>query len=284
MSKQIGVLGCGWLGTPLALRLIQKGFQVRGSTTRTEKVTALKKSGIEASKIRLGESEIEGEIKSFLKGLDCLILNIPPGLRANPQGDFVAIIQLLEAHLLEAGIPHLIFVSSTSVYGNTSGEVCETNLPLPESETGKQLVAVENLLLANTSRKTQIVRPGGLLGPDRHPVFTLSGRSFHSGGNDRVNLIRLEDLLNILGLLISTGSESGTYNAVYPDHPTKRDFYTREASYFGIAPPSYSGLPEPPKGKKVLCPALQALGYRFSQSIWTTALHSGSGDPQKSTE
>jgi UDP-N-acetyl-D-mannosaminuronate dehydrogenase len=31
--KQISILGCGWLGLPLAKALLQKGFSVHGSKT-----------------------------------------------------------------------------------------------------------------------------------------------------------------------------------------------------------------------------------------------------------
>jgi 3-hydroxyisobutyrate dehydrogenase-like beta-hydroxyacid dehydrogenase len=32
-NKSISILGCGWLGVPLAKHLIQKGFSVKGSVT-----------------------------------------------------------------------------------------------------------------------------------------------------------------------------------------------------------------------------------------------------------
>ena len=32
-ENKIGVLGCGWLGFPLAKDLIKQGFKVKGSTT-----------------------------------------------------------------------------------------------------------------------------------------------------------------------------------------------------------------------------------------------------------
>ena len=35
---QVSILGCGWLGLPLAKSLIEKGFSVNGSTTSVEKI------------------------------------------------------------------------------------------------------------------------------------------------------------------------------------------------------------------------------------------------------
>ncbi|RUA14157.1 MAG: short-chain dehydrogenase, partial [Flavobacteriia bacterium] len=46
MSNSIGVLGCGWLGLPLAQRLVESGFEVHGTTTSIEKVQQLQRLGI----------------------------------------------------------------------------------------------------------------------------------------------------------------------------------------------------------------------------------------------
>lgn len=272
MSKTIGVLGCGWLGTPLAEKLLASGNRVRGSTTREEKVNSLTERGIDAHVLRLGDQEIEGHPEAFLDGLDCLVVNIPPGVRRDPKADFISRIRLLETHLHKAAIPHLVFVSSTSVYGASQESVTEADQPLPDSHTGQQLLEAEEILLGNTARTTQVLRPGGLIGPDRHPVFTLSGRNIHSDGGERVNLIRQEDLLPALEVLIANPDLSGTFNAVYPEHPSKREYYTKEATHFGIAPPVYTDNPAHLKGKKITCPALNALGYSFSHSIWSSEL------------
>ena len=46
--KVVSVIGCGWLGFPLAKLLINKGFSVKGSTTQQEKISLLENAGIEA--------------------------------------------------------------------------------------------------------------------------------------------------------------------------------------------------------------------------------------------
>mgnify|MGYP003615968040 CR=1 FL=1 len=40
---KISILGCGWLGFPLAQKLIETGYEVKGSTTSESKLEALKK-------------------------------------------------------------------------------------------------------------------------------------------------------------------------------------------------------------------------------------------------
>ena len=40
MTK-ISILGCGWLGLPLAKAIVENGFSVKGSTTSSEKIATL---------------------------------------------------------------------------------------------------------------------------------------------------------------------------------------------------------------------------------------------------
>ena len=59
--KQISILGCGWLGFPLAKSLLQKGYMVSGSTTSVEKISVLENAGITPFLIELSDVTIEGE-------------------------------------------------------------------------------------------------------------------------------------------------------------------------------------------------------------------------------
>ena len=67
MTK-ISILGCGWLGFPLAKALLEKGFSVNGSTTSTEKLLSLKNAGISPFLIELGEVANKGNVSEFLEG------------------------------------------------------------------------------------------------------------------------------------------------------------------------------------------------------------------------
>ena len=87
--KQISILGCGWLGLPLAKSLLEKRFSVKGSTTSFEKISALESNGIQPFQIELSETEIKGEIDSFLANSEILIIDIPPKLRGVSSENFV---------------------------------------------------------------------------------------------------------------------------------------------------------------------------------------------------
>ena len=63
MKAKVSVLGCGWLGKPLAIELIKNGHAVKGSTTTNEKINELKENGIEPYLIDINEL---GDISDFL--------------------------------------------------------------------------------------------------------------------------------------------------------------------------------------------------------------------------
>ena len=79
--KKIAILGCGWLGLPLAKSLLSKGYEVKGSTTSESKLDVLKNAGISPFQIQLEEHQIIGTIEDFLKETNVLVIDIPPGLR-----------------------------------------------------------------------------------------------------------------------------------------------------------------------------------------------------------
>ncbi|NAS10718.1 SDR family oxidoreductase [Poritiphilus flavus] len=238
MSEAIGILGCGWLGFPLAKTLVQKGYTVKGSTTSPAKTAQLKESGIIPYIIKLEEDSIEGN-PEFFEGLKTIVINVPPGLRGGSSSNYVSkIIQLAKA-LRTSGVSQLIFVSSTSVYGDLHGEVTEDSVPRPVTASGKQLLETEGILMEDAHFKTTVVRFGGLIGPNRHPASMLSGKMDLKNGEDPVNLIHLDDAIHMIVTILEEGYWNDLFNGVYPDHPAKRDYYTSEALKRGLEPPKY---------------------------------------------
>ena len=77
--EKIAILGCGWLGLPLAKSLLSKGYKVKGSTTSESKLEVLKNAGISPFQIQLEAHQIIGNIEDFLKETDVLVIDLPLG-------------------------------------------------------------------------------------------------------------------------------------------------------------------------------------------------------------
>ncbi|MBU2997747.1 NAD(P)H-binding protein [Cellulophaga baltica] len=250
MNKTIGIMGCGWLGLPLAKSFIKKEYTVKGTTTSKNKIESLKKEGVNAFVISLSESGITGNINDFLNDIQTLVINVPPKLRGANKENYISKMELLLSVIKKSKVKKIIFASSTAVYGNFEGDVTEATTPEPVTESGKQLLISEQLFSNETSLQTTIIRFGGLISEDRHPVTMLSKKEKIENGNMPVNLIHRNDCIRIIFEVIKNNWWQQTINAVYPHHPSKKEYYTQEASKKGLNSPDYL-LNNNRKGKKV---------------------------------
>ncbi len=241
MSKNIGVLGCGWLGLPLAEYLLKSGHRVSGSSTSKSKISMLNSKKITPYLLKVSKDGIDGDL-GFFDELDLIIIAIPPRLKSNPKKRFDLMIKQCKKVCIDHNIREVIFISSTSVYGNLSGVLTEESQLLPESISGKQLVSCENLLVNTPEFSTTILRMGGLIGADRHPIFQLSKKTFVDNPNGRVNLIHLTDCIQIINSLINRKIVNNVYNCVTPYHPSRNKYYNQIADQLGCKRAVFKGI------------------------------------------
>jgi nucleoside-diphosphate-sugar epimerase len=236
--RQISILGCGWLGFPLAKSLVKKGFSVQGSTTSSEKRSLLQNAGITPFQIALFENKIVGEIDLFLKNSEILIIDIPPKLRSDAKENFVGKIQMLIPFIEKSSVRNVLFVSSTTVYADDNTTISESTAPHPTTESGKQLLETEQLLQSNFNQTT-IVRFGGLIGEQRHPIHFLSGRKNLENADAPINLIHQEDCIGIIEKVMEKECWNEVFNAVAPHHPTRKKYYTQKAIDLNLPLPEF---------------------------------------------
>ncbi|WP_373073387.1 SDR family oxidoreductase [Zeaxanthinibacter enoshimensis] len=269
MSKTIGVLGCGWLGFPLAQALLKDGYTVHGSTTSDDKLGSLDKAGITPFLIRLSPGGIEGDIQAFLRGVSILVINVPPRLRGNKGENYLNKLEHLRVQIRESGVKKIIFASSTSVYGDQEGQLDENSPPNPKTESGRQLLAAENLFREDPDLRTTIIRFGGLIGEDRHPISQLAGRTDLRNGHHPVNLIHQTDAVSLIQFIIHNDHWNKIINGVAPEHPTKQEYYRSEALKRNLLPPEYQPSAEEKPGKQVDCKYFPYNKYVFLTSIFS---------------
>lgn len=237
---QISILGCGWLGLPLAKALLENGFSINGSTTSIEKIAILENSGIQPFVITLSEDKTTGNFTEFLYNSKILIIDIPPKLRGLNKENFVSKIKNCIPTIEKSTIEKVLFISSTSVYGDDNLMVSEETPLNPDTESGKQLIEVEQLLQSNSNFKTTILRFGGLIGEDRNPVKYLAGRKNIENPKAPINLIHQEDCIGIILKIIEENHWNKTFNAVTPFHPSRKEYYTQKTIDLNLNLPEFS--------------------------------------------
>lgn len=240
--KNIGILGLGWLGKPLAIALENEGFEVKGSTTRLAKKTQLQQEGLVAFLLALEASGIIGEAKAFLKDVELLIVNIPPKI---PQADTHSYLQKIQRLLTEIDlyeVKKVVYVSTTGVFADDEGfpEYTEHSKPNAQSPKAKQLIEAEQLFLNSPKFQSAVVRFGGLVGDGRHPVHYLAGKENLGNASAPVNLIHLEDCIQILKSIILQDTYNLIFHGVNPTSLTKAEFYKVSAEKRKLVAPSFS--------------------------------------------
>lgn len=217
-KKNWGIIGLGWLGQALSETLNSHGVKSWGTH----------------------RDQFDWKTDEFPQtAFDILFLNTPPLLTMLPQ----AFVDKIPSNSDQ----RILFVSSISVYGNQEGDIKESTLPTPHTERGRWLYAVEQLLVQKFKERVTIIRPGGLIGGHRHPVFQLSQSHLPVAANSPINLVHRQDLIQIICVVAELAQPPQIINAVTPFHPSKENYYSTWTSKLGLAEIKFTGANEPHK-------------------------------------
>lgn len=243
----VGVIGAGWIGMDWVKRLSEQQHTIR----YTKRNSAIQSE--QFYQFSFGEKLPP----SFYNKLDFLFITAAIPKEKPVFSDFF---EQLKQHLPDNC--RIVFASTTGVYLAESGSVREENSKL---KTDSVYYQFEQLLLDFFPDQTIILRLGGLIGEDRHPVFSLSGRKDIADGQKAVNLIHKGDILRFFQCILQKSVPVGIYNLVYPEHPTRKEYYTAKAEENNLIIPEflegteYGKIVSSEKSKEIT-----GFDYRFS--------------------
>ncbi len=253
-QKSISILGCGWLGLPLATHLQKHGWEVKGSTTSNNKLSELQSHNISPYQININDSKTIANNDFFES--EYLIVNIPPSKTDN----YVEAFSNLCTHIENQPISKILFISSTSAYPNTNTLVKENDTEKLIDNTNRTIELERQFQKLN--KKLCIVRLAGLVGPGRHP-----GRFFNNGRiltspSQPVNLIHLFDCIGLIETILNNQWE-GIINGCSTSHPTKAIFYQKACQKLGFELVIDKTTIKTPDFKLVSNHKSQQLGYQY---------------------
>ena len=223
---------------PLAIRLAEKGYEVKGSTTAPEKLETLAANGIQPFLLTFNP-EAQGDAPGDFLASELLIVNIPPKVEARGEYFHVEQIRHLIRHLEQSPVSHLLYVSSTSVYPDLNREVDEAE-PLPQPGSNLTLLQAEQLLQALPGIQTTILRCGGLMGYSRIPGRYVAGKKGLTTGNIPVNYVHRDDVIGVVAEVMQQGAWNTLLNVVAPLHPTRKEVYLQNAALCGLVPAQFT--------------------------------------------
>lgn len=239
--KSIGVLGCGWLGLPLATELVNFFEVVKGATRTKEKLRIIGEKGILPYFIDLTPN-YSGVPTDFFD-VDVLIVNLPPR-NQNGQVDYHE--KQLKSIIEEASKhrPWIIFISSTAVYPSNNQTVIESDAhEVCLSRSGISLLKLERLFTDQRIFDTTVIRFSGLFGPGRLPGRFLAGKEDMPGGTNPVNLIHLEDCIGVISTIIMKDKRREVYHATSSKERIRKAYYQNAAKELGLKVPTFNDQP-----------------------------------------
>ncbi|CRH29959.1 SDR family oxidoreductase [Pantoea ananatis] len=250
--KKVAIVGLGWLGMPLAMALSARGWQVTGSKTTPDGVEAARRCGLDAFQLELTPDLIcDAEDLDVLFDVDALVVTLPASRTAEGGDAYVQAVQNVVDTALAHSVPRIIFTSSTSVYGGSSGIKTEKSLLQPETTAGKTLVDLENWLHDLPGTSVDVLRLAGLVGPKRHPGRFLAGKKALPNGSHGVNLVHLDDVVEAIMLLLQTPKGGRTFNLCSLKHPSRAHFYPGVSRQLGMTPPTFAAEASDDSGKLI---------------------------------
>ncbi|MGI4863268.1 MAG: hypothetical protein ACRYFZ_05045 [Janthinobacterium lividum] len=260
----VAVLGCGWLGFPLAQALQAQGHRVLGTTTTPEQLPILEAAGIEPHLLQLGtdfSAADEARLTALLSQATILVLNVPP--RAAVAGGYPQLLRPVHRAVAAARVKAVLFVSTTGVYPEEPRLMREQDA-ISTRDAASDVLRTEGHFVPRYGQwQSTVVRLGGLIGPNRSPGRFLAGRRELAQGDAPVNLLHLTDAVGVLSSIIEHNVWGYTLNVCANDHPARREFYPAAAEYLGLTPPTFQ--PEHSSGKTIDSSLLRTLiPYKFA--------------------
>ena len=200
MAK-ILIIGCGDIGTQLAHVLSAKGHQVTGLKRNPPKIDDGKVDYFTA------DITLPADLKDLPLDFDILYFIVSPDGRNEESYREIyesGLNNLLNKFSLAASRPHWIFVSSTSVYGQSQGEwVDENSIAQPENATSLLIRQAEKKLM-DLDPENIIVRFSGIYGPGREYLLRMAMQAPAIQQNPPyfTNRIHEQDCIGVLAFLL----------------------------------------------------------------------------------
>ncbi len=261
--RKILIAGCGYVGQALAPLLAADGDLVFCARRRPVPDVA------GATLRNLAVDLAHGPLDALPAGLDAVVFAAAPG-GGTPQhyeDVYVRALGRVADHLRRTGAPEarLILTSSTSVYGQTSGEWVDETSPADGAAPSGALVRRGELRLQPGD---VAVRLGGIYGPGRES-FLASVRTgalaVNPAASPFTNRIHRDDAAAILRHLLALPAPLAVYNAVDCAPAPRAEVALWLATRLGVplAETTAEDAPALRGNKRVRNDRLLASGYAF---------------------
>lgn len=243
------IVGCGYVGTRLAQKYLDRDEAVIGLTRSEAGLERLAAAGVPSQRYDLMNDDWGGRGLA-MAGARLFHLAPPPDQGAeDPQTS--RLVQSFE----QAGQPRrIVYLSTTGVYGDCQGAwVDETRPAQPMVDRSRRRWNAEQTLRGwsqTTGGELVILRVAGIYGPERLPLERIRQGAplVRVDESPYTNRIHVDDLVTVCLAAMEKGRDGAIYHACDGAPSTMTDYF--------LAVAAAAGLPRPP-----LIPLAEAGGH-----------------------
>ncbi len=266
MAK-ILIIGCGSIGTQLAHNLAAKGHDVTGLKRNPPK--------LDIGEINYFTADISLAYQLVQLPLDFEFIYFIVSPDGRNKESYQAIYEigltnLIDRFAKEGASPNWIFVSSTSVYGQSEGEwVDEESITQPDNITSQYIRQAEQQLM-DLNAQNIVVRFSGIYGPGREYLLRMAKQQsvIQKDPPYYTNRIHQQDCIGVLIFLLEQSLAGVTLEQCYlasdDDPATMWDVMSWLTEHLSCKPPEVK-VNDKAVGMNKRCnnQRLKTLGYHF---------------------
>jgi nucleoside-diphosphate-sugar epimerase len=214
------LIGCGYVGKPLAVTLAAQGHEVLAASRVPTELPA----GIASLACDITRPDDVARLPADFEWVVNTVSSTKGGVEAY-RAVYLEGTKNLLSHLQ---FQKYTFTSSTSVYGQNDGSVVTEGSPAePQSPTSRILREVEELLL-QSNRHAIVLRVAGIYGPERGALFMqyLRRDAFIRGdGNRFLNMVHRDDVSGAIMASLERGRAGEIYNVADDQPVAEAEFF-----------------------------------------------------------
>ncbi|MCG8054193.1 MAG: SDR family oxidoreductase [Candidatus Thiodiazotropha endolucinida] len=229
----VTIIGCGDIGTRLALAYQQSALEVTGWVASDGSVERLKQQGIRALQMDLDRRSLQSP---SLAG-ESLFYFAPPPASGVEDSRVRRLIALLD----QTDVPQkVVYLSTSGVYGDCQGEwVDETRQPHPTVDRAKRRLDAEQQWQRYSRQRgvpLVILRVAGIYGPGKLPIERLRRGLPMVAETDApiTNHIHSLDLVEIAAAAMERGQDGAIFNVCDGRPESMTRYFDRVADYLEL--------------------------------------------------
>ena len=236
-SKNIAIIGCGYIGIEVAKDWTKKRDDVTATTRTPERLQELSQV---AQKSVILKGNDEEEFVPIIVHNETILVTTAADSYEHYESAYLNTAQIFRRLALEMDLPRtLIYTSSASVYGDHRGLwVDESSDLLAKGEQARILIEAEKTYasLEELGWDVCIFRFSEIYGPGREiskKVHSLTNRSLPGSGEKFTNMVHRDDCAGAINYALRHHM-TGVYNLSDDDHPTKKELYSQISRKFQL--------------------------------------------------